>query len=54
MGELLLESQFINWYNEINQIRNKENITLGNISIPSLANVVSASDMNNLINTLKS
>lgn len=53
MGELLLESQFINWYNEINQIRNKENITLGNISIPSLANVVSASDMNNLINTLK-
>lgn len=53
MGELLLESQFINWYNEINQIRNKENISLGNISIPSLANVVSASDMNNLINALK-
>lgn len=53
MDQLLDSSQITNWYNKINNIRNKPNIELGSISVPNYTNLKStANQINQLISEI--
>ena len=53
MAQSLNSSQIIDWYNEINSIRNKSNIELGSISVPNYTNLKStANQINQLISEI--
>ena len=55
MGEILKSQQLEDWYNNINSVRSKKNISLGNISVPEVeGKKVLASQINNVIASITS